>query len=202
MMYEVGGAPAFVVQIIRNDTLNTAGTVVVKGTEGSTIVEFSEEVRHADAFGAHVNPIVSMVTSFGAAGRVGGATRSTTATTATITTAATQSAKRGVKREGGRVAGVFGPKFGNAAIRVLPIERVHPRILREADRSSPTEFGGSHRSRDSGANRAVGGEGEEGQGDPSAGFRAMTTSIAFRWGTPLEVEMNSTCPESRICQSP
>jgi hypothetical protein len=38
MMYEVGGAPAFVVQIIRNDTLNTAGTVVVKGTEGSTIV--------------------------------------------------------------------------------------------------------------------------------------------------------------------
>ena len=37
--------------------------------------------------------------------------------------------------------------------------------------------------------------------DRSAGFRAMTTSIAFRWGTPLASEMNSTCPESKICQS-
>ncbi len=33
------------------------------------------------------------------------------------------------------------------------------------------------------------------------GFRAMTQSIAFRWGTPPEWETNSRCPESRICQS-
>src|SRR5580658_10518775 len=43
--------------------------------------------------------------------------------------------------------------------------------------------------------------GEGGQYDPRAGFRAITTSIAFRWGTPPELEMNSTCPESTICQS-
>jgi predicted RNase H-like HicB family nuclease len=43
--------------------------------------------------------------------------------------------------------------------------------------------------------------GEGGRNDPRAGFRAMTTSIAFRCGTPLALEMNSTCPESKICQS-
>ncbi len=37
--------------------------------------------------------------------------------------------------------------------------------------------------------------------DPLAGFRAMTTSIAFRCGTPPEWEMNSPCPESKISQS-
>jgi hypothetical protein len=39
------------------------------------------------------------------------------------------------------------------------------------------------------------------QADPGVGFRAMSPSIAFRWGTPLAVETNSTCPESKICQS-
>jgi len=45
------------------------------------------------------------------------------------------------------------------------------------------------------------GEGK-GRYQTGPGFRAITTSIAFRWGTPLDVEMNSTCPESKICQSP
>lgn len=40
-----------------------------------------------------------------------------------------------------------------------------------------------------------------GQRDLGSGFRAMTTSMAFRWGTPPELETNSLCPESRISQS-
>lgn len=43
--------------------------------------------------------------------------------------------------------------------------------------------------------------GERSHFDPGAGFWAMTTSIAFRWGTPPAWETNSTCPESKICQS-
>ncbi len=34
-----------------------------------------------------------------------------------------------------------------------------------------------------------------------AGFRAITMSIAFRWGTPLALETNSPSPESKISQS-
>jgi hypothetical protein len=40
------------------------------------------------------------------------------------------------------------------------------------------------------------------QRDSRPGFRAMTTSIALRWGTPPELEMNSSWAESKICQSP
>jgi hypothetical protein len=57
-----------------------------------------------------------------------------------------------------------------------------------AERPLPGQFRGAER-------------GKGGQCDPRAGFCAMTTSIAFRCGTPLAVEMNSTCPESKIFQS-
>jgi hypothetical protein len=52
-----------------------------------------------------------------------------------------------------------------------------------------------------GASPGMRDEGAVGHYDPRTGFRAITTSIAFRWGTPLASEMNSTCLDSTICQS-